>query len=179
MIKTANLDGTRILDHETWKPILTAQFTAAIDTLENAIEACPKSLWVDQTRFHQFWYIASHTLFWLDFYLSESPDTFRPPEPFGLEELDPSGVIPDPPHTKEQLLVYLDHGRRKCVETIGSMTPESARKLSRVGKMNLSRMELYLYVLRHVQHHAAQLNLILRQETNSAPGWVFRGKEQE
>jgi hypothetical protein len=31
-----------------------------------------------------------------------------------------------------------------------------------------------LYNLRHVQHHAAQLNLILRQVTDSAPDWVGR-----
>jgi hypothetical protein len=33
-----------------------------------------------------------------------------------------------------------------------------------------------LYNLRHVQHHAAQLNLILRQAVDSAPGWVGRAK---
>jgi uncharacterized damage-inducible protein DinB len=32
--------------------------------------------------------------------------------------------------------------------------------------------ELLLYNVRHVQHHAAQLSLILRQTTDSAPGWV-------
>jgi len=33
-----------------------------------------------------------------------------------------------------------------------------------------------LYNLRHVQHHAAQLNLILRQTIDSAPPWVGRAK---
>ena len=32
--------------------------------------------------------------------------------------------------------------------------------------------ELLLYNLRHVQHHAGQLNLMLRQETDAAPGRV-------
>jgi len=36
----------------------------------------------------------------------------------------------------------------------------------------LSFAELLLYNMRHVQHHAAQLNLILRQKVDSAPGWV-------
>ncbi len=31
--------------------------------------------------------------------------------------------------------------------------------------------------MRHVQHHAAQLNLILRQKIDSAPGWVSRTKK--
>jgi hypothetical protein len=31
--------------------------------------------------------------------------------------------------------------------------------------------------MRHVQHGAAQLNLILRRETDSAPRWVSRVRE--
>ncbi len=165
------------MDHGFWKTILIAQFTAAIDTLENAINACPDALWEDSSSYHQFWYIASHTLFWLDFYLSESPDTFQPPEPIGMEEMDPTGVIPDPPYTKEQLLVYLKYGRKKCVDMITSMTPETGKKLYNFGKISLSRDELFLYNLRHVQHHAAQLNLILRQKANISSPWVFQGKD--
>jgi hypothetical protein len=30
--------------------------------------------------------------------------------------------------------------------------------------------------MRHVQHHAAQLNLILRQQIDSAPRWVVKAK---
>ena len=26
--------------------------------------------------------------------------------------------------------------------------------------------------MRHIQHHTAQLNLLLRQEIDDAPGWV-------
>jgi hypothetical protein len=33
-----------------------------------------------------------------------------------------------------------------------------------------------LYNMRHVQHHVEQLNLILRQETDSAPEWVSRAR---
>lgn len=29
-----------------------------------------------------------------------------------------------------------------------------------------------MYNMRYVQHHAAQLNLILRQQTGSAPEWA-------
>ena len=38
----------------------------------------------------------------------------------------------------------------------------------------MTRVESLLYNMRHVQHHAAQLNLLLRQSTNSAPDWVAR-----
>ncbi|BFP42551.1 hypothetical protein FGF1_33960 [Flavobacteriaceae bacterium GF1] len=33
-------------------------------------------------------------------------------------------------------------------------------------------LEILLYNMRHVQHHAAQLNLLLRQEINDSPKWV-------
>jgi len=29
-----------------------------------------------------------------------------------------------------------------------------------------------LYTMRHVQEHAAELNMLLGQKTGSAPGWV-------
>jgi uncharacterized damage-inducible protein DinB len=40
---------------------------------------------------------------------------------------------------------------------------------------DMSNAELLLYNMRHVQHHAAQLNLLLRQTTDSAPDWVSKG----
>ena len=39
----------------------------------------------------------------------------------------------------------------------------------------MSNGELLLYNMRHVQHHAAQLNMLLRQTTDSAPDWVSKG----
>lgn len=158
------------------KNIIWGQFGAAIDTLENAINACPDKLWGDQSKYHQYWYVVSHTLFWLDYYLEEDHEGFTPPEPFGLEEMDPAGVLPPRVYSKDELLTYLAHGRTKCRETIMTMTEERAAKIMKFRKADITHAELLLYVMRHVQHHAAQLHLILRQETNSAPGWVFRAK---
>jgi len=161
---------------EETKQLIWGQFGAAIDTLENAIRACPDNLWSDQSRFHQVWYMASHTLFWLDYYLTEDTADFKPPEPFGLEELDPAGVIPARPYSKDELLTYLEYCRHKCRETIRTMTEQRAAKLRKFKKADLTHAELLLYNMRHVQHHAAQINLLLRQNIDSAPGWVFQSK---
>ena len=67
------------------------QFGAAIDSLEKAMNECPDKVWGDRIDWHEFWYLASHTLFWLDYYLTDSPDTYQPPEPFDLCEIDPEG----------------------------------------------------------------------------------------
>jgi hypothetical protein len=50
----------------TLRTIIWQQFGAGIDMLENAMAACPDALWHDRSRRPEFWYIAHHTLFFLD-----------------------------------------------------------------------------------------------------------------
>ena len=158
---------------DNWKNIIWQQFGAAIDTLENAINACPEKVWGDKSGYHEFWYMAYHTLFFLDYYMSGTDQGFAPPEPFTLCELDPSGVLPDRVYSKDELLKYLDYGRQKSRKIIESLTEESAHHPCGFKK-DLTVAELYLYNMRHVQHHAAQLNMLLRQQTDSAPKWVTK-----
>ena len=168
-----------------WKTTIWRQFGAAIDMLENAVRACPGELWGDPGQRPQwvsrsvvgFWYVAFHALFFLDFYLSDAEEGFVPPAPFTRDELDPAGLLPDRPYTKDELLTYLDHGRRKCRATIEALTDEKAGQRCGFARLDMTVAELLLYNMRHVQHHAAQLNLILRQNMDSAPRWVARAKD--
>ncbi len=144
--------------------------------LENAITACPPHVWVDSVGRYEFWSLTSHTLFWLDYYLSDTSEGFAPPPPFGLEELDPAGVLPPRVYTKEELLEYLAHCRAKCRKAINSLTDEKANQDAISLRPGLTFAELHLYNMRHVQHHTAQLNLILRQKIDSAPRWVSKAK---
>jgi hypothetical protein len=161
----------------TLKSIVWSQFGAAIAMLENAIVECPESVWSDRTRKPEYWYVAYHTLFWLDFYLAESETDFVPPAPFTLGELDPEGTMPDRVYAKDELLRYLGHGREKCRRRIAAMTAELAHRRCAFRRRDISELELLLYNSRHVQHHAAQLYLILRQTTDSAPPWVSKAPE--
>jgi hypothetical protein len=161
------------------KETIWRQFGAAVDMLEGAIRATPEDLWGDRTRTPEVWYLAYHALFWLDLYLSGPVEGFRPPEPFGLEELDPAGVLPPRVYSRDELLTYLEHGRRKCRSTIDSLTEARATERHRFAWGEASFAELLLYNMRHVQHHAAQINLILRQTTDSAPRWVAKAGSGE
>lgn len=152
--------------------VLWRQFGAAIDMLENAIAACPDDLWFDRSRRPEFWYAAYHALFLLDLYLSESPQGFAPPPPFTLDELD--DVLPERPYRKDELLPYLEHGRAKLRAVLASATDATLQEVHAWWTVEATVLEMLLYNLRHVQHHAAQLNLILRQQTDSAPVWVAR-----
>lgn len=163
----------------TWRAIVWQQFGAAIDMLENAVLACPEELWSDRSQRPEFWYVVYHTLFFLDLYLSGSVEGFVPPAPFTLDELDPAGLLPERPYTKDELHTYLEHGRTKCREVIAALTDEKSRERCGFAWLDVSVLELLLYNMRHVQHHAAQLNLILRQTIDSAPRWVARAGNKD
>lgn len=159
------------------KEILWRQFGASIDMLENAMLACPEELWGERSSQPEFWYTVYHTLFFLDLYLSGSAEGFAPPEPFTLDEMDPRGLMPERVYAKDEMQSYLNHGRGKCREVIASLTEEKFLERCAFPWGEMSFGELLLDNMRHVQHHAAQLNLILRQKTDSAPRWVASTKK--
>ena len=163
------------------------QFGAAIDMLENAIELCPEDLWEApllgegsrNADYSEFWYVAYHTLFWLDLYLSGAVEGFRPPEPFTLDELDPEGALPERAYSKLEIKSYLQHGRQKCSAGVHALTAESAARRCSFTWGEVGYLELLLYNLRHVQEHAAQLSVFLGQEAGTEVGWVAFAKPGE
>ncbi len=148
------------------------QFGASIDMLENAINMCPDDFWDTEKK---FWYNAYHCLFWLDYFLTLEPSTFSPPKPFTLSEFDASGIMPERTYAKEELLSYLQASRCKCHQVISSLSMDEIINRRWINEYrNYSVFEILLYNMRHVQHHAAQLNLLLRQNINDAPKWVWQ-----
>jgi len=184
-VEVSEVSGNLQMDI-TLKASIWQQFGAAIDMLDNALRACPDQLWHDRLwdtpperpEYAQFWYIVYHTLFWLDFYLSGPVEGFAPPAPFTLDELDPAGLLPERPYSRDELQTYLAHGRQKCRATIEALTDEKASQRCRFTWGEVSFGELLLYNMRHVQEHAAQLSLFLGQKVGSAPGWVIKAKSR-
>ncbi len=162
------------------KEIFWHQFGAAIETLQNALNACPDELWqahvyhesVSPPEFGQFWYIVYHTIFWLDYYCSDSAEGFRPPAPFTTAEMEMDEKPPERAYTKQELQTYLDYARNKCRAKIESLADENEPQRVRENWRVKTVAELLLYTMRHTQEHAAELNLLLGQKTGSSPGWV-------
>jgi DinB superfamily len=150
---------------DAWRAILWRQFGAAIDMLGNAIDACPDEHW------GACWYTAFHAIFYLDYYSTRSDKEFAPPAPFGLTELEPD-LMPDRVYSKADLRTYLDYCRTKCHAAIEALTEQSLTTPCRFARRDATVAELFLYNMRHVQHHAGQLNLIVRQHSGEAPRWV-------
>ena len=165
------------------KQYLWRQFGASIDMLQNAITACPEEMLVSNRR---FFYTVYHTLIFLDLYLTNPPTNFSSPLPYTLQEEPniPQGalddVVPDRQYTRQELLDYLRVLREKCRTVISALKEDLSERWIEEGDdrpRNYAMFELLMYNMRHVQHHTAQLNMILRQEIGQAPGWVSYAKD--
>lgn len=160
------------------KTSLWLQFGAAIDTLDDGINLCPDDLWTtvlwpdeEDARYGQFWFVAYHTLLWLDLFLTGSEEGFAPPAPFMR------GRLPDEPYTKNQIRAYLDQCRANCRATIEGLTDEKARRRCPFRWFEPSFLELQLYSLRHVQEHAAHLSFVLGQNGVTGFDWVAQARD--
>lgn len=165
-----------------WKGILWRQFGAAIETLRNALNACPDGLWQaplwneseSHPEFGEYWYVVYHTIFWLDYYCSHSAESFKVPAPFTVTEPEMDAVLPERVYTRQELQTYLEYARDKCRARIAGLNDENEPQRIRNDWDLKTVAEVMLYTMRHVQEHAAQLNMLLGQKTGSAPGWVGR-----
>lgn len=160
------------------KTLVWRQYGAAIDMLDEAISACPEQLWTaevwedeDGPAYGQFWFVAYHTLSWLDLYLTGDYEGFAPPAPFVR------GKLPDQPYTKEDVRNYLLHCRRKCQTVIEGLTDEQANQIHAFPFMEMGFLELQLYTMRHVQEHTAQLNLVLGKHGVTGPDWIAQARD--
>ena len=170
------------LKNSLWK-----SFGASIDMLKKAIEACPEEYWTNHKR---FFYIAYHTTIFLDCYLTIPFTKFSALLPFTLtdEEDIPKDavddVVPDKIYSTKELLGYVHYCREKCRNIITALTEEALQQewINASANPDLSLpssateyytvMEILFFNMRHVQHHAAQLYLLLRQTINDAPEYV-------
>ncbi|SMC71014.1 DinB family protein [Moheibacter sediminis] len=163
------MDNSKSIKESIW-----SQFGASLDMLENAITMCPDENWDTEIR---FWYDCYHCIFWTDYYLTTEPSKFTPPPPFTFSEFDPTGKLPDRTYTKTEVLSYLEHCRKKANLIISELTSEKLNQRWINEYKNYSQFEILIYNIRHIQHHSAQLNLLLRQTINNAPNWVGQAKK--
>jgi hypothetical protein len=161
-----------------WRTSVWRQYGAAIDMLEEAIRLCPDPLWTtvlwhdkNDARYGQVWFVAYHTLFWLDLYLTGADEGFEPPSPFIR------GGLPEQPYSKDQVLAYLGQCRSRCQTTLETLTEEKARERCVFEWMEPGFLELQLYSMRHVQEHAAQLSLVLGQHGVTGFDWIATARD--
>lgn len=155
--------------------------------LKNVIAICPDALWLKEKK---FFYLTYHTVIFLDYYLTNPVTNFKPRLAYTItdgnklptEAVD--DVIPDRFYSKDELLTCLSSIREKYKKLVLLSSEQKLREkwitdaeVTMHGLCpgiveNYSILEILFYNFRHVQHHVAQLNFILRQKADIAADWV-------
>ncbi|MCI0637697.1 MAG: DinB family protein [Gemmataceae bacterium] len=166
---------------DTFKKLTANQFEAALCTLNVCIDKCPETAWHERVANLKFCQVVFHTLFYTDYYLGQNKEAFRR-QPFhqdnqqffrDYEELEDRApvLLYDKPSIKK----YLHHCRTKAAEVIAAETTQSLSDPCGFERRSISRAELHIYNMRHIQHHAAQLSLRLRLDRQTDIPWVGSG----
>src|SRR3990172_7212931 len=105
------------------KQILTGQFEAALCMLNQCIAACPPEHWEGKIASGTFRWVAYHTLFFTDLYLSPSEESFELRE-FHHRGGDERGDGLSAGLDQDEALAYVAICRQKMLATLATETPE-------------------------------------------------------
>jgi hypothetical protein len=163
------------------KESLIHQYEAALAMAGACVDECPDAAWNAPVGNLAFCQVAFHAVFFADYYLGEGEHGFRE-QPFHREHPDFFRDYEELQPRRQELLygksgvtAYLAHCRRKAAEAIGAETAESLAGPSGFERRRCSRLELHVYNVRHIQHHAAQLSLRLRLDAGREIQWFASG----
>lgn len=166
---------------DTYKTLITRQYEAALSMLKACVDRCPEAVWNSKGANYKFCQLVFHTLIFTDLYLgNEDEQTFRR-QPYHLQHQDVfadyeefEDQLPVRLYEKPAILAYLEHCRTKAVEIMAGESEESLTGRA-VPRPSLSRAELHVYNIRHIQHHTGQLSLRLRVDASEDMHWVSSG----
>lgn len=160
--------------------VLRSQYRAALKMLEQVVAACPDKLWLDDpATANPFWQVAFHALFYTHLYLQPSLEDFRRVE-WQRSESHRLGEGPAPedpaavgePYTKAQILDYLEQCRREVDTQLATVDLHGP---SGFEWLPMTKLELQIYTIRHVQEHAGELAGRLADRAGIETGWVGMG----
>ncbi|MEM1012212.1 MAG: DinB family protein [Planctomycetota bacterium] len=157
--------------------LITHQYEAALCMLRDAIEACPPEHWEAKIANGTVRWAAYHALFFADVYLSKSLDDFeqRPLHDVGGTELSPEPAVGLP---RDQTLELLLQVRDRVRSVLASETDADLAAPDGFGR-GLTRAEMHVYNVRHLQHHAASIAATVRRLCPDLPHnampWIGSG----
>jgi hypothetical protein len=167
---------------DTLKNLIIYQFSASLDTLNYCIQTCPDTEWQEDHKDAPFSQVVFHALFYADFYLGRDSVPFKE-QPFHVSHRDKFSDYeeledkrPEHLYEKEFCLEYLAHCKAKLKATVEAETTETLAGESGIDFRIISRAELYVYNMRHIQHHAAQLGLRIQMVTGKEMPWFSGAK---
>lgn len=159
---------------EYLKTILTGQFEAALCMLNDCIRKCPAEHWEDRIANDTFRQVSYHTLFYVDLYLSAGEAAFELRDCHRRGGDDRSSTAVSAGLAQDETLAYLMICRCKMLATLAAETVESLAEPSGFSWLPVTRGELHLANIRHVQHHVGQLSACLRKLVDDGERWWIK-----
>lgn len=163
--------------------VLESQYLAALKALRATTQQCPAKFWTDATTGAPFWRVTYHTLWYTAFYLNQDPEPTEPPWEDHIHEYQFIGPIwwddnrlpaEGEPYTQQQLMSFHD----QMVRIVQTKLPT----IDLDGKSTFywiptTWLEVMIYSIRHIQHHAGALSQRLRSGANVDVAWVRMGAD--
>lgn len=163
---------------------LASQLLAGLYMLKDCINRCPEKEWHERHEDHPFSQVVFHTLIDCDYHLCDDDGEFKEQifhrqnrASFGdYEELDDR--IPQQFHERDFINRYYEHCREKVVSAMETKTNDDLIVPNADVRKNMTKLERYVNLIRHLQHHTAQLGLRLQFTTGKDMDWIARGYEK-
>ena len=149
------------------KEIIKSQYQASLEMLREAVIQCPDGLWANQVYKNQFWQVIYHALYYTHLYLQPSEKAFVPwaKNRTGTHRLEKEGE----PYTKGEILEYFDVCREQVEKQVPLLELDAP---SGFEWLPFNKLELQLYNIRHIQHHAGELSERLGATGDIEVQWV-------
>ena len=144
------------------KHILKGQYEASLSMLKQCVAACPPEHWEGKIANDSFRQIVYHTLFYTDLYLDQSEAAFTMRD-LNHKGGDERGPTLSPGLSKEDTLAYAEICFKKVSESLARETADSFQGPSGFSWRKISRAEMHIYNIRHIQHHTGQFSAYLRR----------------
>jgi hypothetical protein len=163
---------------------LASQLLAGLSMLKDCIDRCPEKEWHERHNDHPFSQVVFHALFDCDYLLGDTDADFKE-QIFHRENRENFGDYEEledriPPHLPERdfLNRYYEHCGGKVASAIETKTIADLITPNADVTGNMTKLERYVNLIRHLQHHTAQLGLRLQFATEREMDWIARGYEK-
>jgi hypothetical protein len=158
---------------------IISQYKASIKMLMDTIIQCPEATWYNNDSASPYWRLVYHAIYFTALYLSQNPDRYLPwhghqdgYENLGSLTRDKKPIIVERIYTKEEMLEYTESLLTQCKNSVMETEPDEQ---SGFYWLPMSRMEVHLYNIRHIQHHTGQLIERLHQAGIKGIKWEKMG----
>ncbi len=146
-----------------------SQYLAALEMLKLAVKNCPSERWNDPADKTRFWQVAYHALFYTHLYAQNSLDEFKP-WAHHRPDAENLGKVAGTAYTPAEVLAYLDF----CALELRTRLPLTDLQAEGSGFywLPFGKLELQIYNIRHLQHHAAELMARLDSRDGIELPWI-------